>query len=131
MPFVRIAASERYSDDTLTALCDAVFSAIVHELGRPGHMRYLELETFDPEDMRSHREFIGIADQPENVFVHVHLNHACTVPQRRKFSSAIGSNITRMAGLRPRDYLLLIAERGVRAWTFGDGAAHHVARARH
>jgi len=130
MPFVRISASEHYSDEVLTALCDAVYAAILDELGRPGQFRFLELDTFDPAEMRSHRDFIGVADQPEGVFVHVHLNHACTVPERRKFSKAIGSNMSRMAGLRARDYLLLIAERGVRAWTFGDGSAQHVARAR-
>jgi hypothetical protein len=32
-----------------------------------------------------------------------------------------------MAGIRETDYLLLIHERGMNAWTFGDGTAHHMA----
>jgi hypothetical protein len=130
MPFVRISASVCHSDETLTALCDAVFAAIVDELDRPGYARYLELDTFDPEQMARHSRFIGIAPEPQNVFVHVHLNHPCTMPQRRRLSQAIGKNLRTMAGLREREYLLLIAERGIRTWTFSDGSASHVATRR-
>lgn len=130
MPFVRISASETHTDEVLTACCDAVFAAIVDELDRPGHARYLELDTFDPAQMALHSRFIGIANQPSQVFVHVHLNHPCTVPQRRRFSAAVGKNLRTMAGVRDRDYLLLIHERGAPAWTFGDGTAHHMAHPR-
>jgi hypothetical protein len=131
MPFVRISASATHTDEALTAFCDAVFAAIVDELDRPGHARYLELDTFDPAQMAFHSRFIGIANEPGGVFVHVHLNHPCTVPQRRRFSAAVAKNLRVMAGVRERDYLLLIHELGARSWTFGDGTAHHVARPRH
>jgi len=127
MPFVRISASETHTDEVLTAFCDAVFAAIVDELERPGHARYLELDTFDPQQMAQHSRFIGIANEGQ-LFVHVHLNHPCTIPQRRRFSVAVGKNLRTMAGVRERDYLLLIHERGAQSWTFGDGTAHHMSR---
>jgi hypothetical protein len=130
MPFVRISASASHTDEVLTAFCDAVFAAIVHELERPSHARYLELDTFDPAQMALHSRFIGIANEPGRVFVHVHLNHPCTIPQRRRFAAAVGKNLRTMAGVRERDVLLLIHERGARSWTFGDGTAHHVALTR-
>jgi hypothetical protein len=127
MPFVQISASASHSDEALTAFSDAVFAAIVDELDRPGHARYLEIDTFEPAELARHCRFIGLGQVPGRVFVHVHLNNPCSVPQRRRFSAAVGKNLRTMAGLREGDYLLLVAENGVRSWTFGDGMAHHFA----
>jgi len=127
MPFVQISAAASHSDEALTAFGDAVFAAIVDELHRPGHSRYLEIDTYDPEEMARHSRFIGLGRGMDQVFVHVHLNNPCSVPQRRRFSAAVGKNLRTMAGLREGDYLLLVAENGVPSWTFGDGMAHHLA----
>ncbi len=127
MPFIRISASETHTDEELTAICDGVFEAIVDVLEKPGDQRFQLIETYDPTRLFAHRAFIGLPEPDHSVFIHLTLSHGRQSDKKRALYEAVSRNLRRGTRLKARDVVILIAERGAPAFSFGDGSARYVA----
>jgi phenylpyruvate tautomerase PptA (4-oxalocrotonate tautomerase family) len=127
VPFVRISAADGHTDEELTAISDGVFEAIVDTLDKPGDHRFQLIETYDLDRLCAHRDYIGVPEPAQSVFIHITLSHGRTPDQKRRLYDSVSRNIRRSTGLKPRDIVILIAERGAPAFSFGDGAARYVA----
>jgi len=126
MPLVRISALASFTDDELTEICDGVFEAVVDVLDKPGDMRFVSIDTFDPDRLRFHRSYMGLPDVDHGVFVHVTLSHGRTASQKRRLYEVIGENVRRAVKIKPRELQILIAEAAALSWSFGDGTVRYV-----
>lgn len=122
MPLVRIDAA---GDDParLDQLGDAVHSALVEAFGIPADDRFQVLTThgaalvYDPY-------YLGV-ERDDPVFVQVFLREGRTPELKRSFYQALAERAP-LAGVDPRNLVVVLVENTVADWSFGNGEAQYL-----
>lgn len=127
MPLVRINLSTEVSPESLQAISDAVYDAMVAVANVPEHdkfqiiTRHAAGELVYPE-----AGYLGVSYTPGIVFIQVTWNAGRTVEVKRAFYKAVAEGIHATAGIRKEDVWISLVNVAREDWSFGNGEMQYV-----
>jgi 4-oxalocrotonate tautomerase len=122
MPFVRIDISHAAPADTVRAISDVVYDAMLSTANVPQHDRYQVITRHSTEELIYPAEgYLGITYTPGVVFIQVTWNKGRTTEIKKAFYQAVAGGIHARTGIRKEDVVINLVEVDKENWSFGNG----------
>lgn len=125
MPLVRIDVPATLSHDRRRAVSDAVHAALVEAIKIPADDRFQVLTAHPADGLVADPGYLGIARGTGFLSVQVFFRRGRTDDLKRALYAAIVRNLSRDAGIRPEDVLIVLTENDPVDWSFGNGIAQY------
>lgn len=122
MPLVRIDAATP-DDSRLAAVGDAVHAALVSTLGVPPDDVFQVLG--GAGRVRYDSDYLGVHRDDGVVFVQVVLRRGRGEELKRAFYADLAARAS-VAGVEPRNLVVVLVENDAADWSFGEGIAQYV-----
>ncbi|MBL8830768.1 MAG: tautomerase family protein [Rhodospirillales bacterium] len=125
MPLVRIDVPQAMPQATRRAVADGVHAALVEAIKIPADDRFQIVTAHAADALIADPGYLGIARGPGFLTVQIWLRRGRSVELKRALYAAIARNLSRDAGVRPEDALIVLAENDPADWSFGNGIAQY------
>jgi len=125
MPLVRIALRQGKSPSHLTAIGEAVHSAMVETINVPAADRFQIFTEHMPEGLVYDPGYLGIERSDDIVVIQITLNSGRTLDQKRALYHALAERLAKDPGFRKEDVLVSLVEVPKENWSFGNGEASY------
>ena len=122
MAFVRISLREDTPRETRRKISDGIHRALVAEAGSPETDRFHVISSHAAEDFIVTPSHNGI-DYENVVFIEITLIRGRSEEKKLNLYKAIQENLTRDAGKRPQDVIVVLQENERVDWSMGNGDA--------
>jgi 4-oxalocrotonate tautomerase len=122
MPFVRIDISQAAPADTVHAVSDVVYDAMISVANVPKDDRYQVVTRHSAEELVYPADgYLGITYTPGIVFIQVTWNKGRTIEVKKAFYQAVAEGIHAKTGIRKQDVFISLVEVDKENWSFGNG----------
>ncbi len=125
MPLVRVSLRKGKSPAYLTAIGEAVHTAMVETINVPADDRFQVFTEHMPEGLVYDPGYLGIARSDDIVVIQITLNSGRTLDQKRALYHALAERLAKDPGLRKEDVLVSLVEVPKENWSFGNGEASY------
>ncbi|MGH8779715.1 tautomerase family protein [Paraburkholderia sp.] len=122
MPLVRINLSKDASPETVRAVGDVIYDAMIQFANVPKDDRF-QIVTRHAADELIYPEagYLGISYTPGIVFIQVTWNAGRSTEVKKAFYRAVADGIHAKAGIRKEDVWISLVEVDKENWSFGNG----------
>lgn len=122
MPLVRINMSSNASIESVRAIGDVVYEAMVGVANVPANDRFQIVTRHAADELVYPAEgYLGIDYTPGIVFIQVTWNAGRTLDVKKAFYKAVAEGIHRRAGVRMQDVWISLVDVQREDWSFGNG----------
>lgn len=125
MPLVRIDVPRSMSPATRRAVADGVHAALVDAIKIPADDRFQIVAEHAPDGLIADPAYLGISRGGGFLSVQVFFRRGRGEDLKRALYAAIAKNLSRDAGVRPEDVLIVLTENDPVDWSFGNGIAQY------
>lgn len=126
MAFVRISLREDTPRETRRKISDGIHQALVAAAGSPETDRFHVISSHATEDFIVSPSHNGI-DYENVVFIEISFIRGRSEEKKLNIYRAIKENLTKDAGKRPQDVIVIIKENERIDWSMGNGEAQFLA----
>ena len=122
MPLARINIAKSASTETVRAVGDVVYDAMVQVAKVPANDRFQIITRHAEDELVYPAEgYLGITYTPAIVFIQVTWNSGRTIEVKKAFYKAVAEGIAAKAGLRVQDVWISLIDVAREDWSFGNG----------
>ena len=122
MPLVRIDVAQDTPADTVKAISDVVYEAMVQTANVPPHDKFQVISRHARDELVYPAEgYLGITYSPQIVFIQVTWNTGRSVEVKKAFYQAVAAGIHARTGVRQEDVWISLVEVNREDWSFGNG----------
>lgn len=122
MPLARINIAKSASTETVRAVGDVVYDAMVQVAKVPANDRFQIITRHAEDELVYPAEgYLGITYTPAIVFIQVTWNSGRTIEVKKAFYKAVAEGIAARAGLRVQDVWISLVDVAREDWSFGNG----------
>lgn len=121
MPFVRTAVKAGTSADLKKKIVQGVHQALVDAIGMPPDELFNLVDEYTETDFFFDRGFNGIARSDAIVVVEITLRRGRSDAMKRDLYARIAANLSRNAGVSPKDVFIFCHENDYSDWSVGNG----------
>ena len=122
MPLARINIAKSASTETVRAVSDVVYDAMVQVAKVPANDRFQIITRHAEDELVYPAEgYLGITYTPAIVFIQVTWNSGRTIEVKKAFYKAVAEGIAAKAGLRVQDVWISLIDVAREDWSFGNG----------
>ena len=122
MPLVRIDVAADTTSETVTAISDVVYQAMVQTANVPEHDKFQIINRHAKDELiYPAAGYLGVTYTPKIVFIQVTWNGGRTVEVKKAFYKAIAEGIHARTGLRKEDVWISLIDVKREDWSFGNG----------
>ncbi|WP_277961774.1 tautomerase family protein [Pseudomonas sp. RIT-To-2] len=130
MPLVRIDVAQDTSAETVKAISDVIYDAMIHTANVPTHDKFQIINRHARDELVYPAEgYLGIQYSPRIVFVQVTWNSGRSVDVKRAFYQAVANGIHERTGVPREDVWISLVEVNREDWSFGQGEMQYVPKA--
>ncbi|MBW9053890.1 tautomerase family protein [Rhizobium mesosinicum] len=123
MPFARISVLKGKSPDYLSALSDAIHTAMVETFNVPPADRFQVIHQHEPGELIFDRNYLAGPRSDDFVMISITTGKPRTQEMRNAFFRRTVELLQRSPGLRPEDVMIVVSTSEPGEWSFGDGVA--------
>lgn len=130
MPLVRIDVAQDTSAETVKAISDVIYDAMIQTANVPTHDKFQIINRHARDELVYPTEgYLGIQYSPRIVFVQVTWNSGRSVDVKRAFYQAVANGIHERTGVPREDVWISLVEVNRGDWSFGQGEMQYVPKA--
>ena len=123
MPFARISLLKGKSQDYLSALSDAIHTAMVETFNVPSADRFQVIHQHEPGELIFDRNYLAGPRSDDFVLISITTGKPRTQEMRNAFFRRTVELLQRSPGLRPEDVMIVVSTSEPGEWSFGGGLA--------
>lgn len=123
MPFARISLLKGKSPDYLSALSDAIHTAMVETFNVPPVDRFQVIHQHEPGELIFDRNYLAGLRSDDFVLIAITAGKPRTQEMRNAFFRRAVELLQRSPSLRPEDIMIVISTSEPGEWSFGGGLA--------
>ncbi len=122
MPIVRIDLSADASQETVDAISNTVYDAMVTTTNVPKNDKFQIISRHAPGELVYPVDgYLGMSYSPDIIFIQVTWNTGRSVEVKKAFYRAVAEGIHAKTGIRPEDVWINLVEVARENWSFGNG----------
>ncbi|OQR30550.1 tautomerase family protein [Pseudomonas sp. Bc-h] len=122
MPLVRIDVAAETSTETVAAIGDVIYDAMVSIASVPEHDKFQIVHRHAADELVYPAEgYLGITYSKNIVFIQITWNEGRTVDVKKAFYKAVAEGIHERTGLRQEDIWISLLDTKRENWSFGNG----------
>ncbi|MDE1199004.1 MAG: tautomerase family protein [Pseudomonas sp.] len=122
MPLVRIDVAAETSTETVAAIGDVIYEAMVSIASVPEHDKFQIVHRHAADELVYPAEgYLGITYSKNIVFIQITWNEGRTVDVKKAFYKAVAEGIHERTGLRQEDIWISLLDTKRENWSFGNG----------
>jgi 4-oxalocrotonate tautomerase len=122
MPLVRIDVAAETSTETVAAIGDVIYDAMVSIASVPEHDKFQIVHRHAADELVYPAEgYLGITYSKNIVFIQITWNEGRTVDVKKAFYKAVAEGIHERTGLRQEDVWISLLDTKRENWSFGNG----------
>jgi phenylpyruvate tautomerase PptA (4-oxalocrotonate tautomerase family) len=122
MPLVRIDVAAETSTETVAAIGDMIYEAMVSIASVPEHDKFQIVHRHAADELVYPAEgYLGITYSKNIVFIQITWNEGRTVDVKKAFYKAVAEGIHERTGLRQEDIWISLLDTKRENWSFGNG----------
>jgi phenylpyruvate tautomerase PptA (4-oxalocrotonate tautomerase family) len=122
MPLVRIDVAAKTSTETVAAIGDVIYDAMVSIASVPEHDKFQIVHRHAADELVYPAEgYLGITYSKNIVFIQITWNEGRTVDVKKAFYKAVAESIHERTGLRQEDIWISLLDTKRENWSFGNG----------
>lgn len=122
MPLVRIDVAAQTSTETVAAIGDVIYEAMVSIASVPEHDKFQIVHRHAADELVYPAEgYLGITYSKNIVFIQITWNEGRTVDVKKAFYKAVAQGIHERTGLRQEDVWISLLDTKRENWSFGNG----------
>lgn len=130
MPLVRIDVAQDTPAETIKAISDVIYEAMIQTANVPVNDRFQIINRHASDELVYPAEgYLGIQYSPRIVFIQVTWNSGRSVDVKRAFYQAVASGIHERTGVPMEDVWISLVEVNREDWSFGQGDMQYVPKA--
>lgn len=122
MPLARISLSKSLPPETVKAISDTVYDAMMKAASVPEHDKFQIITRHaDDELIYPSEGYLGITYTRSIVFIQVTWNAGRVIDVKKAFYKAVAEGIHVKTGLRKEDIFINLVDVAREDWSFGNG----------
>ena len=122
MPLARIDVAADTCEETVAAISDVVYEAMMQTANVPEHDKFQIINRHRKDELvYPSAGYLGLSYTPGIVFIQVTWNAGRTVEVKKAFYQAIAQGIHARTGLRKEDIWISLVDVKREDWSFGNG----------
>jgi hypothetical protein len=122
MPLVRIDIADTASEETVRAVSDVIYDAMVQFANVPANDKFQIVTRHPAQELIYPADgYLGITYSPGIVFIQVTWNAGRTIDVKKAFYKAMAEGIAGKTGVRIQDVWISLIEVARENWSFGNG----------
>jgi 4-oxalocrotonate tautomerase len=122
MPLVRIDVAAETSTETVAAIGDVIYEAMLSIASVPEHDKFQIVHRHAADELVYPAEgYLGITYSKNIVFIQITWNEGRTVDVKKAFYKAVAQGIHERTGLRQEDVWISLLDNKRENWSFGNG----------
>lgn len=122
MPLARIDVAAHTSPETVAAISDVVYDAMVQTANVPEHDRFQVINRHAKDELiYPAAGYLGVTYTPDIVFIQVTWNAGRSIEVKKAFYKAVAEGIHGKTGLRKEDIWINLVDVKREDWSFGNG----------
>jgi phenylpyruvate tautomerase PptA (4-oxalocrotonate tautomerase family) len=122
MPLIRIDVAAETSTETVAAIGDVIYEAMVSIASVPEHDKFQIVHRHAADELVYPAEgYLGITYSKNIVFIQITWNEGRTVDVKKAFYKAVAEGIHERTGLRQEDIWISLLDTKRENWSFGNG----------
>ncbi|NVZ27084.1 tautomerase family protein [Pseudomonas gingeri] len=122
MPLVRIDVAADTTPETVAAISDVVYQAMLQTANVPEHDKFQIINRHAGDELvYPAAGYLGVTYTPNIVFIQVTWNAGRTIEVKKAFYKAIAVGIHARTGLRKEDVWISLVDVKREDWSFGNG----------
>ncbi len=130
MPLARINIARSASADTVRAISNVVYEAMVGVANVPENDRFQVITRHADDELVYPAEgYLGVTYTPNIVFIQVTWNSGRSVDVKKAFYKAVAHGIAERTGLRIEDVWISLVDVAREDWSFGNGEMQYAPKA--
>ncbi|HEX6137674.1 MAG TPA: tautomerase family protein [Casimicrobiaceae bacterium] len=130
MPLVRINIAKSASAETVRAVSDVVYDAMISVANVPASDKFQIITRHSGDELIYPAEgYLGVTYTPNIVFIQVTWNAGRTIDVKKAFYKAVAEGIAKKARLRIQDVWISLIDVAREDWSFGNGEMQYAPKA--
>ena len=130
MPLVRIDLSASLPTQSVQAISEAVYDAMIKVANVPEHDKFQIISRHGAGELVYPAEgYLGETYTPNIVFIQITWNAGRSVDVKKAFYKTIADTIHEKTGLRKEDVWISLVNVEREDWSFGSGVMHYAPKA--
>ncbi len=125
MPLVRLSLPQSTTNADVTAVSNAVHTALVATFNVPEPDRFHAVHRHQPHELVCTPEFFGIAHSLHVVFVQISCSSGRSLELKKALYANIAGGIAATSTFRSEDVIINLLETSRDNWSFGLGIAQY------
>lgn len=122
MPLARVDVAAGTSTQTVAAISEVIYDAMVNTANVPAHDKFQVINRHAADELVYPAEgYLGINYTPGIVFIQITWNAGRTVEVKKAFYKAVAEGIHARTGLRKEDVWISLIDVKREDWSFGNG----------
>jgi phenylpyruvate tautomerase PptA (4-oxalocrotonate tautomerase family) len=122
MPLARIDVAAHTSEETVAAISDVVYEAMINTANVPEHDKFQIIHRHAKDELvYPSAGYLGLTYTPGIVFIQITWVTGRTVEIKKAFYKAIADGIHARTGLRKEDIWINLIDVKREDWSFGNG----------
>ncbi|WP_460044497.1 tautomerase family protein [Pseudomonas sp. S2_H01] len=122
MPLARIDVAAETSLETVAAIGEVVYDAMVNAAGVPEHDRFQVINRHAKDELvYPAAGYLGVTYTPKIVFIQITWNAGRTIEVKKAFYKAVADGIHANTGIRKEDVWISLVDVKREDWSFGNG----------
>jgi phenylpyruvate tautomerase PptA (4-oxalocrotonate tautomerase family) len=122
MPLVRIDVAAETPSDTVAAISEVIYEAMLSTANVPEHDKFQIVHRHASEELVYPASgYLGVTYTPNIVFIQITWNEGRSVDVKKAFYKAVAQGIHDRTGLRQEDIWINLVEVKRENWSFGNG----------
>jgi phenylpyruvate tautomerase PptA (4-oxalocrotonate tautomerase family) len=130
MPLVRIDLLEGKTPEYRKQVGDIVYRSMVDVMNVPKDDRFLIITELPRTNLDYDRDYLGIHRSDDCIFLQITLNAGRSVEVKQRFYKAVADGLQETLKLRREDVFISLVEVQKEDWSFGNGEAQYVPKAK-
>ena len=130
MPLARINIAKSASAETVRAISDVIYDAMVNVANVPAHDKF-QVVTRHAEDELIYPEegYLGVTYTPSIVLIQITWNSGRSIEVKKTFYKAVADGISARTGMRKQDVWINLIDVAREDWSFGNGEMQYAPKA--
>lgn len=129
MPLVRIDVASETSAQTVAAIGEVIYEAMLSTANVPEHDRFQIIHRHAADErVYPAAGYLGVTYTKDIVFIQITWNEGRSTEVKKAFYKAVAQGIHDRTGLRQEDVWINLVETQRENWSFGNGDMHYAAK---
>ncbi len=130
MPLARINIAKSASAETVRAISDVIYDAMVNVANVPAHDKF-QVVTRHAEDELIYPEegYLGVTYTPSIVLIQITWNSGRSIEVKKAFYKTVADGISARTGMRKQDVWINLVDVAREDWSFGNGEMQYAPKA--